>query len=266
MNPENRTVAQIFWILRIGVAMEFVGHGALGVLHLAPTWTSYFAVVGISKEAALRWMPIVGAFDITMALALLFFPMRGAVMYMAAWGLWTAVLRPLAGESVWEAVERAGNYGAPLALFLLAKAGMRSWFAFSLPEALEGKLRRSICRILQWSTVLLLLGHGLLGLWVRKHVFVGQYALLGLTGPWVEPLIGAFECVLALAVLIQPGVGLLILVLAWKLATEALSPMAGAPIWVFIEHGGSYAAPLALALLRRKRDLPVPALLRHSAA
>jgi len=32
--------------------------------------------------------------------------------------------------------------------------------------------------------------------------------------------------------------------------------MAGSSIWVFIEHGGSYAAPLALALLRQKRELP----------
>ena len=109
-------------------------------------------------------------------------------------------------------------------------------------------------------------GHALLGLWVRKPIFVGQYALLGLTGTWVEPLIGAFECVLALAVLIQPGVGLLLFVLAWKLATEALSPMAGSSIWVFIEHGGSYAAPLALALLRQKRELPAPEVLRRSPA
>jgi hypothetical protein len=38
---------------------------------------------------------------------------------------------------------------------------------------------------------------------------------------------------------------------AWKFATEALSPMAYSPVWGFIEHGGSNAAPLALALLGR---------------
>jgi hypothetical protein len=266
MNSENRMTAQIFWILRIGVAMEFIGHGALGLLHLAPTWTSYFAVVGISKDTALRLMPIVGAFDISMALAALFYPMRGLILYMAAWGLWTALLRPLAGESAWEAVERAGNVGAPLALFLLAKGGARSWSTFRLPEALDGATRRRLCRIFQWSTVLLLLGHGLLGLWVRKPLFGVQYAAIGLHGSWIEPVIGGFECALALAVLVQPAFGLLLFVLAWKLATEALSPMAGAPIWVFIEHGGSYAAPLALALLQQRHDQPAAALLQRTPA
>jgi hypothetical protein len=81
--------------------------------------------------------------------------------------------------------------------------------------------------------------------------------MLGLNGSSVEPLVGAFECALALAVLLRPGFGLLVFVLAWKFASEALSPMAGSPMWVFVEHGGSYAAPLALALLMRSRDDPV---------
>jgi len=108
-------------------------------------------------------------------------------------GLWTAVLRPLAGESAWEAVERAGNYGAPLALFLLAKGGTRSWTAFNHPVALEEKLRRSIGRILQWSTVLLLLGHALLGLWVRKPFLWANTRCSALLALGFEPLIGAFD-------------------------------------------------------------------------
>ena len=35
---------------------------------------------------------------------------------LTVWGLWTASLRPLSGDSVWELVERAGNYGVPLLL------------------------------------------------------------------------------------------------------------------------------------------------------
>jgi len=52
-------------------------------------------------------------------------------------------------------------------------------------------------------------------------------------------------------------VTLLLLVAAWKLATEALFPLTGAPIWEFIERGGSYAAPLALAALMARRTAPV---------
>ena len=37
---------------------------------------------------------------------------------------------------------------------------------------------------------------------------------------------------------------------SWKVGTEALRPLAGEPIWEFIERSGSYAAPLALLALR----------------
>jgi hypothetical protein len=245
--------------------MEFIGHGALGIKGVA-AWTSYFAVVGISKATALHLMPLVGLFDVTMALTVLFYPMRSVILYMAAWGLWTALLRPLAGESAWEAVERTGNFGALYALFLMAKGGdWRSWMHFSLAD-LDAGLRSKIAWILRLTTVFLLIGHGALNLLVRKPLFITQYGMLGLHGPWVEPMVGAFEFILALAVLIQPGFGLLLSVLVWKLATEALSPMAGSPIWVFIEHGGSYAAPLGLALLYRTRDDPVSMSARASPA
>lgn len=258
MYPSRQETLRISWVLRIGVAMEFIGHGALGINRVA-AWSSYFAVVGISKDASLHLMPLVGIFDVAMALTVLFYPMRGVILYMTAWGLWTALLRPLAGEPSWEAVERTGNFGALFALFLLAKGGgSRSWLHFELVDGWNAGLRRNIGLALRLTTVLLLLGHGALNLLVRKPVFSAQYAMLGLHGPMVEPLVGAFECVLAMAVLVQPGFGLLLFVLAWKFATEALSPMAGSPLWVFVEHGGSYAAPLALALLLRRRNEPVP--------
>ena len=45
-------------------------------------------------------------------------------------------------------------------------------------------------------------------------------------------------------------VGVLLFVCAWKLATESLFIVAGAPVWEIVERAGSYAAPLALAALR----------------
>jgi hypothetical protein len=44
--------------------------------------------------------------------------------------------------------------------------------------------------------------------------------------------------------------GVLLFVFAWKLGTEVFRPLAGEPIWEFIERGGSYGAPLALAWIQ----------------
>ena len=240
----------------MGVAACFLGHGMLGVMQTA-AWTSYFAVVGIGRAAALHLMPLVGVFDVAMAVLVLIRPIRAVVFYMVLWCVWTALLRPLAGESFWEAIERAGNYGAPLALFLLMRSGgVNSWRFASFRDSLDEAQCRMLGWVLRLTTVLLLLGHGALGLIVRKPVLSAQYSVLGLSGTNVELYIGGFECALALAVLLKPDRRLLFGVVAWKLATEALAPMAGSPIWVFIEHGGSYAAPLALAFLCAKNRAP----------
>lgn len=242
------------WILRAGVAACFIGHGMLGLLRTA-AWTSYFAVAGIGREGAFTLMPWVGVFDVAMGLSVLFHPHRGLVLYMVAWCGWTALLRPLAGESGWEAVERAGNYGATLALFLLMPgAGAKSRAHGGFQATLDAPRRLRLGWVLRLTTVLLLFGHGALNLIVQKPVFSAQYDLIGLHDPSVTPLVGGFECLLALAVLFKPNRWLLFGVVGWKLVTEALYPMAGSPLWVYVEHGGSYAAPLALALL-----LPRPA-------
>ena len=241
-------------ILRIGTLACFVGHGALGLFGYAPAikaWPAYFAVVGIGRETALQLMPWVGAFDIAMGLSALFFPVRGVILYMTAWCGWTALLRPLAGESFWEFFERAGNYGVPLALLIVAAGGW--WSRASFTFAWAGARRRALDWTLRLATVLLLFGHGALNLIAQKPLFVSHYGAIGLPGSPTESLVGGFECLLALAILFRPGRRLLLGALVWKLFSEALAPMAGSPLWVFIEHGGSYAAPLALALLLRAR-------------
>jgi hypothetical protein len=61
-------------------------------------------------------MPVVGAGDISVGVLTLVQPVRAVVLYMAFWGFQTACLRPIAGQGMWGLLERAGNYGAPLAL------------------------------------------------------------------------------------------------------------------------------------------------------
>ena len=102
--------------------MCFIGHGAFGII-TKPIWYNYFAVFGIGHDVAYRLMPLVGGIDILLGLALLLYPIRAIAAWLVVWGLITASLRPLSGEPFAEMIERAGNYGAPLALLLLAQAG-----------------------------------------------------------------------------------------------------------------------------------------------
>jgi len=104
--------------------------------------------------------------------------------------------------------------------------------------------------VLKWTIVLLLAGHGALGAITNKAMLTGHYALLGLPAE-TTAMVGWFEIALAVAVAIRPAAGLLVFICAWKLATESLFIVAGAPPWEFIERAGSYAAPLALYVLMK---------------
>ena len=256
---QTRTVsasASGYWILRVGAALCFIGHGAFGFITKA-AWVPYFGVIGIPESWAWRLMPLIGAMDVMAGMAVLFAPRALPLIYMTAWATWTAVLRPLAGESVFETLERAGNYGVPLALLLLTAmprtvSGLRTLLAGPSSEERALIMTR---QALKWTTVLLLLGHGGLGI-TNKVMLTGHYAAIGLPAE-TTALIGWFEIALAVAVAVRPMAGVLIFVAAWKLATESLFVVAGAPIWEFVERAGSYAAPLALAVLLRVQTTPV---------
>ena len=107
------------WVLRIAVAGEFIGHGVFA-LQQKEGWIKYFEAVGISPENAATLMPIVGAADMLLAVLVLIKPVRIAVLWMAVWGLWTALIRwPVGPDPIWDVVERWANWGAPLALLFL---------------------------------------------------------------------------------------------------------------------------------------------------
>ena len=115
----------LFWLLRVACGLEFVGHGAFGIITKA-AWVPYFELVGIPERWAYRLMPVVGSVDIFLGFLVLLKPIRAALLYMAVWGLWTALLRPLSGEPAWETLERAPNYLIPLGLLYL-RGLPRSW-------------------------------------------------------------------------------------------------------------------------------------------
>ena len=247
---DDARMRRVHWCLRVGAAACFVGHGAFGVITKA-AWVPYFAVVGIPSDMAYTLMPIVGTIDILVGLAVLVSPRPFTLLYMAVWGLWTALLRPLAGEPLFETMERAGNYAVPFAMLLLL-GRPRSWRGWLRGGDAVPAPRATIARVLQWATGALLLGHGALAAITGKTLFAAHYAALGVPAT-VVPLVGWAEMAASVLVMVLPTPALLIAVAAWKVATEVLFPLSGAPIWEFIERAGSYAAPLALALLSMHR-------------
>lgn len=113
---------KIEWILRIGVAGEFAGHGVFALQGKAQ-WINWFAKFGVQDAGlAAQLLFFVGIMDILMALIVLVKPIRMALLWMAFWGFWTALLRPIVGEPVWDFIERWANWSAPLALFFLLKS------------------------------------------------------------------------------------------------------------------------------------------------
>ncbi|HIH10791.1 TPA: hypothetical protein HA241_01235 [Candidatus Woesearchaeota archaeon] len=106
------------WILRIGIAGEFLGHGIFA-LGTKASWLPYFATLGIAENTARILLPLIGIMDITVGISILLFPLRIIVAWAALWGFWTALLRPLAGEPIWDFIERWANWAAPLALLIL---------------------------------------------------------------------------------------------------------------------------------------------------
>lgn len=256
------TGASVFLLLRTGVAMCFIGHGMFGILQKRE-WLVFFDRFGIGESAGLALMPLVGGVDIAIGIAALLLPLRVVFLYATVWCAFTAALRPISGLGVAEFIERAGNYGVPVALLVLT-AGQR-WFA-RIEQSAAIDVEARLVRVCVWTTAALLAGHGWLAL-VGKPLLAGHLAAVGLDASLL-PLIGALELTTALACLFRPSRALLLSIAVWKVASEALFPIAGAPIWEFIERGGSYVAPLAGAMLigGHRGALPVSQTARRAAA
>jgi hypothetical protein len=257
----NPSPKKIYYALRVASAMCFIGHGAFGII-TKPIWCNYFGVVGIGHDMSYRLMPMVGSMDILMGISLLLYPMRAVFGWLVCWGLMTALMRPLSGEPFAEFIERAGNYGVPLAMLLLAGisgeqrldegdrvrgVGRGGWFSRLMPPV-QDEIRKdgiknlAIC--LRVVVFLVLAGHGWLNL-IKKEGLLAQYQSLGIADPaGAAQLAGVLEVLAAIAVLVKPVRPLIFLLFLWKMATELFYPRYG--IWEWIERGGSYGSLLAL--------------------
>ena len=108
------------WILLIAVAGEFLGHGVFAIQG-KEGWFKYFEPFGITDPGTITTLLLaVGTVDLLLALLVLLKPIRLAVLWMAVWGLFTAMIRwPIGPYPVWDFVERLANWGAPLVLYMM---------------------------------------------------------------------------------------------------------------------------------------------------
>jgi len=181
-------------------------------------------------------------------------PIRAALLYMSVWGLFTALLRPLAGQGWWEFLERSYNFGVPFLLLWMHGFGptLASWFAVmtAIPRlALE---RAQIAQVaLRGIMASMLIGHGGYGLVMGKHNLLQFYdaagfGVFGVPLPTLSAVIGGCEILLGVLCLAVTSTAFFLFVCLWKLVTELLHVPAQAygAWWEVMERGSSYAAPL----------------------
>src|SRR3989344_5118656 len=110
---------KIEWILRIAVAGEFLGHGMFAIQG-KESWIGWVTkLTNVDIGTATTILILVGIMDILVALIVLFRQIRAVLLWAVFWGFFTALLRPIVGDPIWDFIERWANWGAPLALLLM---------------------------------------------------------------------------------------------------------------------------------------------------
>lgn len=256
---QNKT---LYHVLRISVAMCFIGHGSFGII-TKPIWCNYFAVFGIGHELSYQLMPIVGFVDVLLGISMLVYPVRAVAFWLVIWGMITALLRPLSGEPFAEFLERAGNFGAPLSLLLLVgwPSEIKQWFTrIKMQDSPSALQLDNLKTCLRFSILLLLAGHGWLNI-SGKQGLIDQYNMLGFGDAAGSALtIGVMEIAFTCMIFIRPLRPVVFVAMIWKITSEFFYPN-----WLFfewIERGGSYGVMIAMWLLSEKKRLPVLPLVR----
>src|SRR6266704_6641995 len=78
------------YIIRLSVAMTFIGHGAYGFV-FKKAWIPFYQVLGFGPEISHILMPVTSLMDIIMGILALFLPLRAIFLHISVWGVFTAV-------------------------------------------------------------------------------------------------------------------------------------------------------------------------------
>ena len=116
------TNKKVEWLLRVGVAGEFIRHGFLAIGG-KKDWIGWISqMISVDTSTATTLLLLVGIMDVITALIILVRPIRPLLLWMAFWGFWTALVRPLVGLGWLDFIERSANWAAPLALYYFYKS------------------------------------------------------------------------------------------------------------------------------------------------
>ena len=105
-------------VLRIGVFGVFLGHGIFAIEGKQRFIEMIQSMVPVDAATATSLLFAVGVVDILVAFSVLLKPQKYVLVYVTVWAFMTALARITAGDPVWDFVERAANWAAPLALLL----------------------------------------------------------------------------------------------------------------------------------------------------
>ncbi len=96
------------------------------------------------------------------------------------------------------------------------------------------------------------LGHGVFALGIKQG-WIPYFTSLGLTEGFAAtalPLIGVMDIIVAILILVRPYKFVIGWAALWGFWTAILRPLAGSPVWDFIERFANFGAPLALLALK----------------
>lgn len=120
----------IEWVLRIGIAGEFIGHGLLAI-NGKKDWIGWISqMIHVDAPTATTLLLVIGISDLIVAAIVLLRPVRVVLLWAIFWGFWTALVRPLVGVGWLDFIERFANWASPLALLLLYgwPRSSKEWF------------------------------------------------------------------------------------------------------------------------------------------
>lgn len=114
LSPE--ILRRVAWVFRISIALLLIGHGGFALIQEKRILIDQWQSIGV--PAGMTFLHVLGIAEIGAAIAVVFRPSRGLLLFIGYWKIASELLYPVSGKlrDVWEWIERGGDYVTPFAL------------------------------------------------------------------------------------------------------------------------------------------------------